>query len=177
MRYVIVSLVNGEAGKFNNRLRRKVYEEFKAKSSKLPAHFTIKSPFEYDGDITDLETLLDGLTCRESAKPYYIKGYDHFDDRVIYMSVSMSKEGKDFHDRLIDEMQSIPYIKFSEKDGKDKVFHVTVSSKKIKSIYYKLWEYVNSYPCSFECNFDNITIYNWENNTWNIYKEFRLKEG
>ena len=43
MRYVIVSVVKGEAGEFNNNLRKDIYNKFKAKSSKLPAHFTIKA--------------------------------------------------------------------------------------------------------------------------------------
>ena len=46
MRYVIVSVVKGGAGNFNNNLRKEVFEKFHAKSSKLPAHFTIKAPFE-----------------------------------------------------------------------------------------------------------------------------------
>ena len=48
MRYVIVSVVKGKAGNFNNNLRKEVFQKFNAKSSKLPAHFTIKAPFEYD---------------------------------------------------------------------------------------------------------------------------------
>ncbi len=36
MRYVIVSVIKGEAGDFNNNLRKEVYDKFKAKSSKLP---------------------------------------------------------------------------------------------------------------------------------------------
>ena len=57
MRYVIVSVVKGDAGNFNNNMRKDVYEKFKAKSSKLPAHFTIKAPFDYD-DISELERTL-----------------------------------------------------------------------------------------------------------------------
>ncbi|ETJ38248.1 hypothetical protein Q604_UNBC07620G0001, partial [human gut metagenome] len=52
MRYVIVSVVKGPAGNFNNNLRKEVFEKLGAKSSKLPAHFTIKAPFEAD-DISD----------------------------------------------------------------------------------------------------------------------------
>ena len=48
MRYVVVSVVKGEAGDFNNKLRKDIFNKFKAKSSKLPAHFTIKAPFEYE---------------------------------------------------------------------------------------------------------------------------------
>lgn len=57
MRYVIVSVVKGKAGNFNNNLRKEVFQKFNAKSSKLPAHFTIKAPFEYD-DIEELEEVL-----------------------------------------------------------------------------------------------------------------------
>ena len=47
------------AGDFNNNLREDIFKKFKAKSSKLPAHFTIKAPFEYDGDIRDLERAIE----------------------------------------------------------------------------------------------------------------------
>lgn len=58
MRYVLVSVVKGPAGDFNNNLRKDVFSKFKAKSSKLPAHFTIKSPFEED-NINELENVLE----------------------------------------------------------------------------------------------------------------------
>ena len=45
MRYVVVGVVKGEAGDFNNNLRKDLFEKFKARSSELPAHFTINAPF------------------------------------------------------------------------------------------------------------------------------------
>lgn len=174
MRYVIVSVVNGEAGDFNNNLRKELYKNFKARSSKLPAHFTIKAPFEYDGDINDLEEVIENTMKNKGAIPYDIKGYDHFDNRVIFMKVDMSKEGKKFHDELIENMSKIPYIEFSKSDGKDKVFHVTLSSKRIAPIYNELWEYVNKYKCDFQCSFDNICIFRWEDNTWKLFREFKF---
>lgn len=174
MRYVIVSKVNGPAGFFNNNLRKDVFQKFNAKSSKLPAHFTIKSPFESD-DISDLEVILKNFTDKNKKQRYTIKGYDHFDDRVIYMKVLMSKEGIELHNKLIDVLDSISYINFTSTDGKNKVFHVTISSKRIQKIFNELWDYVTNIPCEFTCYFDNISIYKWENNTWNLHKEFLLK--
>lgn len=174
MRYVIVSVVNGDAGDFNNNLRRELYKRFNAKSSKLPAHFTIKAPFEYDGNITDLEDTIKSTIKDKKAINYSIDGYDHFDNRVIFMKVNMSKEGKEFHDNLIENMSKIPYIEFSKSDGKDKIFHVTLASKRITPIYNKLWNYVNKYECNFKCSFDNISIFKWEDNTWKLFKEFKL---
>ena len=173
MRYVIVSVVKGKAGNFNNNLRKEVFEKFGAKSSKLPAHFTIKSPFEAD-DISDLEKVLDSFSKNHKATPYKIKGYDNFDNRVIFMKVLMSNEGQKVHDELIDDLSSIPYINFSSHDGKDKIFHVTISSKKIQKIFKDLWDYVTPINCDFDCSFDNICIYKWEDNTWKLHKEYTL---
>ncbi|WP_026886087.1 2'-5' RNA ligase family protein [Clostridium beijerinckii] len=174
MRYVMVCVINGKAGEFNNNLREELFRNFKAKSSKLPAHFTIKAPFEYDDEITDLNNVLEEFIKEEKAEPFIIDGYDHFYDRVIFMKVNMSKEAKEVHDRLIDKINDIPYIKFDRKDGKNKTFHVTLASKNLNPIYNKVWDYVHQYDCEFKCSFDNITIYKWEEGTWKIYKKFSL---
>lgn len=173
MRYVIVSVVKGKAGNFNNNLRKEVFQKFNAKSSKLPPHFTIKAPFEYD-DIEELEEVLQNFCKNHKRAPYKIKNYNHFDNRAIYMEVIMSKEGKKLHDDLFDELNKISYINFGEKDGKDKVFHVTISSKKIQIIFDELWDYVNSIPCDFDCEFDNVSIFKWKNNTWILHKEYKF---
>jgi 2'-5' RNA ligase len=175
LRYVIVSIVKGKAGEFNNNLRKEVFSKYGAKSSKLPAHFTIKAPFEYEGDISDLENILDKITSYSVKVPYTIEGFDHFGDRVVYMKVNMSKEGKILHDDIIDSLETLPYISFDKKDGKNKIFHVTVASKRLDKTYSEVWEYVSSKLCSFQSEFDNIAIYKWENNTWVIHKEFKFK--
>lgn len=174
MRYVIVSVVKGEGGVFNNNIRKDIYEKFKAKSSKLPAHFTIKAPFEYDKDIVELEHNIETF-CRSNKKTWYtMDKYDHFDDRVIYMNVNMSEEGQRVHDELIDVLGEFSYINFKENEGKNKIFHVTLSSKKLRSIYNEVWEYVNNFPFSFKCYFDNICIYRWEDYTWKLHREFNF---
>lgn len=174
MRYVVVCVVRGEAGEFNNHLRREIWEKFKAKSSKLPAHFTIKAPFEHSGEITELEGVLEEFCKGERAQSFKLEGYDHFDERVIYMHVDMSQEGKAMHDRLIDAMKQVAYIDFNQKDGKDKTFHVTIASKRLQPLYERVWQYVQQYPCKYECLFDNISIYKWEDETWTLYRAFEL---
>ena len=90
MRYVIVSVTKGNAGEFNNKLRKNLFEKFGAKSSKLPPHFTIKSPFE-SKDLSSLENMLKKFCDSNPISSYKIDGYDHFDDRVVYMK----KDGED----------------------------------------------------------------------------------
>ena len=68
MRYVIVSVVKGDAGNFNNNLRKEVFEKFQAKSSKLPAHFTIKAPFECEN--TDyMDNIIENF-CKNHKKSF-----------------------------------------------------------------------------------------------------------
>ena len=174
MKYVIVSDVRGKAGEMNHVLRKDVYEKFGAKSSTLPAHFTMKAPFDSHCSIEDLKTALRDFAKNEKAEPYQIQGYHHFDRRVIYMDVKMSKEAKAVHDRFIDLIERFPYIECNKKDGKDKKFHVTISSKKIEPFYDQLWEYVHQYPCDFDCWFDNISLYRWEESKWVIEEVFEL---
>ena len=174
MRYVIVSVVKGDAGNFNNNLRKEVFEKFQAKSYKLPAHFTIKAPFECDL-IDEVDNVIESFCNNHNKAKYTLEDYGHFDNRVVYMKVHMSEEGKILHNNLIDELEKIDFINFQSYDGKNKVFHVTISSKKIKKIYDELWDYVNKIPFKFNCFFDNICIYKWEDNTWKLHKEFNLK--
>ena len=77
--------------------------------------------------------------------------------------------------KYLDDLSSIPYINFGSHDGKDKIFHVTISSKKIQKIFKDLWDYVTPIECDFNCSFDNICIYKWEDNTWKLHKEYILK--
>lgn len=46
MRYVIVYLIKGEALSFHEELVGNICSQFKVKRQRLPAHFTIKVPFE-----------------------------------------------------------------------------------------------------------------------------------
>ena len=121
-----------------------------------------------------MDNIIENFCKNHKKASYNIKGYDHFDDRVIFMKVNMSKEGKILHDELIDELDKVSYINFDKHDGKNKIFHVTITSKKIQKIFYDIWDYVSYIPCEFDCEFDNISVYKWENNTWVLHKEFLL---
>lgn len=168
-------MLDGDAATFNDELRNDVKNTFHAKLSTLPPHFTIKEGFKYDGDVSDLVSIIEAFCKDEKAKPYQIDGYGHFRNDVIFMNVLMSKEAKEMHDRLIDKMDQLPYINFSENDGKDKDFHVTIASKQIRRFYDRLYEFVNKKPCHFDCMFNNVTIFKWGNRKWDIYRKFSIE--
>ena len=175
MRYVIVMVVSGEAGDFNNSLRKEVFEKFGVKSSKLPAHITLKAPFEYEGDISELEDKMEKFVLENNSANYKIEGFKSFDKRVIYMNVIDNENIRNIHRRFIKEIKTIPFIEFGSHEGDNAIFHVTISSKKLQSKFNEVWQYVNERECNFQEKFNNISIFKWEDNTWKLYKKYLLQ--
>lgn len=175
-RYVLVCLIEGEAGKFHDKLVNEVCSKFNKRRTKLPAHITLKAPFETDkiGDMVDVLQRFADSRSRSSIK---IKDFGKFRRDVVYMDVNVSQEAKKVHDELMDELRKIPWIEFKANEGKDRVFHCTIVSKRIQDKFKDIWEYVNQYKCDFDVCFDNLSLYKWQNNTWELFRKFNLKDN
>ena len=173
MIWVIVSSARGKASDLNKKIKVDLMEKFNARGSKLPPHFTIKAPFETD-DIHDVEKTIEGFSERNFKTKYVINGFNHFNKRVVYMNVEMSEEAKKVHDELIDELEKVN-VTFDKKDGKDKIFHITLASKNVQTNFELIWHYILDFNCYFELYFDNIEIYKLQNNKWMLYRCFSLK--
>ncbi|WP_333861481.1 2'-5' RNA ligase family protein [Clostridium sp.] len=174
-RYVIVCAIGGDALKFHDRLTTDVCHRFNKKRTKLPAHFTIKAPFETD-NIQEITDILNDFSKANCKAPMKIKGYGAFREDVIYMDVKMSPEAKSMHDALIDKLDKITWINFKYNEGKNKVFHCTILSKRIKDRFKEIWNYVNKYFFDFNEYFDNISLYIWKNNTWILVKRYNFDD-
>ncbi len=174
MLWVIVSSVKGSAGDFNKKIKEELFYKFNAKGSKLPPHFTIKTPFEME-DISCIENAIEKFSKIAKSEKYIIDGFNHFGKRVVYMDVKMTKDAKKLHDTLIDELLKVNLV-FDKKDGKDKKFHITLASKNVQTNFELIWNYILEFKCYFELYFDNIEIYKFQNNKWTLYRCFALKK-
>lgn len=172
MRYVIVCNIGGKAAKLNAKLAADLKYKFNAGRSKLSAHFTIKAPFETDeNNIIELENILEKFQSDFKGYEISIDGFDKFREDVIYMPVKLSKEARNVYDKLINELKKLNWLEWKRNEDKNKVFHCTIVSKRVKNNFEEIWEYVNKYNCNFKANFDNITLYKWEKNNWILKKE------
>ena len=153
MRYVVVTVADGEAGVFNKKLSAEAFEKFKVKSSKLPAHITLKAPFETEEPIEVLEEAIEK-----------------------YMNVIENKEMRDFHKGFVKAIKEVNYISFGSHEGENAIFHVTVSSKKVSFVFDEMWQWINQFNCNYNVLLNNISIYKWQDNTWKLHKRFELKE-
>ncbi|WP_234123702.1 2'-5' RNA ligase family protein [Clostridium hydrogenum] len=175
MRYVLACNINGEAAKLNAKLASELKYKFNAGRSKLGAHFTIKAPFETDEkNILSLKSTLEKFKDNFKSYDMEVKGYSNFREDVIYMPVTLSKEAKEVHDKLIDELKKLDWLEWKRNEGKEKVFHCTIVSKRVKENFKEMMDYVNKYKCNFKCSFDNITLYRWDKNTWVLEENYKL---
>jgi 2''-5'' RNA ligase len=174
-RYVLVCLIEGEAGEFHNRITNDVCCKFNKKRQKLPAHITLKAPFETD-KIEDMENMLKGFVSSRSKTPIKVRGFGKFRRDVVYIDVDVSQEAKRVHDELIDELTKIPWIQFKSNEGKDKVFHCTIISKRLQDKFNEIWDYINEYKCDFDVYLDNLSLYIWQNDTWILYRKFKFRD-
>lgn len=173
---MLVCNIEGDALKFHEKITSEVCRKFNKKRQKLPAHFTIKAPFETD-QIDDMVNVLEKFSRSKIKTSIKIQGFGKFRQDVVYMNVEVSEEAKQLHDGLIDEITQIPWIEFKKNEGKDRVFHCTILSRRIQDKFNEIWEYVNQYECEFDLYFDNLSLYIWRNNTWEIYKKFKFNEA
>lgn len=171
MRYVIVCLIKGEALQYHEKLVEEICFKHKVKRQRLPAHFTIKAPFETE-HIADIEELT-AKYCENTAKTEIsIKDFDHFRDSVVFMDVRPSAQAVKVHDDYIDLLRKVPWLEWKSNEGKGKVFHCTLVTKLFPEKFQPIWEQVSRLNCDFHTYFDNISILRWEKDRWITYKEF-----
>lgn len=173
-RYVIVCLIKDEALEFHEKLVADVCTRFMVKRQRLPAHFTIKAPFETD-KIKEIEKLTEDFCIQHSKSNITLRDYGHFRESVVYMNVQPSKESIKIHDQYIDKLSEIKWLQWKGNEGKGRIFHCTVVSKLFKDKFKEVRDYVNKFPFCFEQYFDNITILCWERDRWVTYKEFTFR--
>lgn len=123
MRYVIVCLIKGEALAFHENHVSKICSSFNVKRQRLPAHFTIKAPFEID-DISEIESLTENFCSKVSAEKILIDGFGHFRDTALYMAVHPSKNAVKIYDDYIDLLKAIKNLEWKSSEGgkKDKFY-------------------------------------------------------
>jgi 2'-5' RNA ligase len=175
MRYVIVCLIKGEALTFHERLVTDICDRFKVKRQRLPAHFTIKAPFE-SNDISDLEKLTEEFCSKKDYTNIEIDGFGHFREDVVFMDVKTSKEAVAVHDDYIDVLKTLPWMEWKRNEGKGKVFHCTLVSKIPNGKFNDIWNYASNFNCYFKTTFNNITILRWEKDRWVTHNEYKFKD-
>lgn len=175
MRYVIVCLIKGNALKFHERLVEDVCYKYNVKRQKLPAHFTIKAPFE-TYNIKEIEHLTENFAEENHGYPILINSTGHFGMSTVFMKVELSDGALKVYKKFIDELKKIKSLEWRGiHDGEGNNFHCTVVTHLTNDNFSNIWDYVSKCNPQFSTYFDNISILRWDKNKWITYKEYQLK--
>lgn len=175
MLYVIVCLINDKVKDFHHQLVEDVCQRFNVKRQRLQSHFTLKAPFE-STDILEIEKATENFCLSHCASPFTMSGYNHFNDNVIYMDIKPSIDTRKNCEAYKNLLRTIPGLDWKRNESKKHKFHCTVVSKLSKDSFEHIWFYVNHFPYSFDCSFDNITIMRLDKDGWVVEKSYRLQE-
>jgi len=176
MKYLIVTLIKGEAGKYQQSLLKSIAKKFGVSSATQrmpPAHLTLKYSFETDA-IRPVESCLEDFTETHKKCQYTMKGISHFGVEVIFIDVVPSKAMEKIHAELIEALRKVPNILIKEYDGRTH-FHASVAHTDIKEKFKEIWADVSKESPDFKVKFDNIAILKLAGGVWQVHKEFKLK--
>lgn len=176
MRYVIVCLISDNALKFHEKTVSELSWKFNIRRQRLPAHFTIKAPFETER-INKIDDLIETFVKDKKAEKAHINGIDHFRDNVIYMGIELSQEALDIYDEFIGILRAQPYITWKRNEAGEKVFHCTLATHLKENNYNDVWQYLSEYNPDFPIYFDNISVLRWETDRWVVHREFQLRKS
>ncbi|ERI95607.1 hypothetical protein HMPREF1982_00081 [Clostridiales bacterium oral taxon 876 str. F0540] len=175
MRYVIVCLIKGEALEYHEKLVSDICKRFNVKRQRLPAHFTIKAPFESD-DIQEIEKITEEFCHNNRPTSIVISNFGFFRESVIFMDIKASKECIAVNKHYIDLLKTVSGLEWKRNEGGNKVFHCTLVTKLFPDKFHSIWNYVSNFECNFKTEFDNISILKWDKDRWVNFKEYTFKD-
>lgn len=174
-RYVIVCLLDGEVLEFHEKLVTKLCVRFNVKRQALPAHFTIKAPFEME-NIDDIIEITKNYTESNIKTEILINGISNFRDNVIYLPIYPSKEAANLNDCYFDKLKNISDLSFKKNETLEKIYHCTILSHLKNPMFGEIQTYLDDYSPYFESYFSNISILRWNKYKWDIYRRFNFNK-
>jgi len=177
MKYSIFYLMKGEARRYRNKLVKEVGPKFGERyvlNSKLPAHITLKIPFE-NNNIKKVEKVLKKFIKNHKSSKIKIIGFGNFRRFVAFLKFEFPKFALGTYKEMINELGKIKGIKIHEHE-KNWHPHATIAYGNTKKSFNEIWNYLKKLnKPKFELMFDNITIMKKVGKYWKIHKEFKLK--
>ena len=175
MKYFIGSLIKGEAEKYQRELIDKICGKFDVRNLNgyIPAHFTLKSPFETD-DIGLVEELLERVCGEGKVSGVRIGGIGNFHKRVIYLKGVLSDGAIEFLKRLNGELRKIGWMEFTKYDLTEGDLHSTLARARSVEQFDEIMEFLADERPDFEIGFDNVVIFRKGEEGWEVYREFGL---
>lgn len=177
MKYSIFYLMKGNAKDYRDKLVKEVGPRFGENyilDSKLPAHITLKAPFNLD-NIQELENILANFVKERKKEEIEIIGFDNFKRFVVFLKFNFPKPALKIQSDLINELKKIKNMDIEEHDKKWHP-HATITYINTENNFNNIRDYLQKLDkLYFKIYFDNITLMKKIGKYWRVYKEFKIK--
>ncbi len=177
IKYNIVFLINGEAGKYHQDLMKTIgpkFGEYLIFNKKELSHITLKKPF-FSQNISEVELLINKFVQNKRKSKIKFIGFDNSKDYAISIKTIFNTIGIRLQKSLIEELTCIKSI-YLDKEDYDWKPHATITCCENKDKYKKIWDYLqNKKVQDLDLVFDNIAILKKTNGHWEIHKIFQIK--
>ena len=178
MKYSIFYLFGGEAGRYRDNLVQDVAQKFGERyilDSRMPAHLTLKVPFETNINIQEVENALKEIASKYDAQEFEINGFDNFHNRVIFLNFTMPNSIMEIKRELIQKFGDIKGILIHPHDREFNL-HATVAYCRNEKSFSDIWNHVNKIEKpNFKLRFDNLTLMKKPGKYWEVCSVFKLK--
>lgn len=178
MKYVIVHLIRGEAGKLHQEITRALTERFGTYPlyDYVPPHLTLKRSFEIDESrVSEIYSALETFVSNHIQTNYELKGFGNFGSVAVYIEALASPEMQRDHTELQNILSEIDGITLDEFDKAQRL-HATVALQKLKPFDLdQIWNYIQTLKQPrFSMKFDNVALLKKVDDRWHVEKVFEL---
>lgn len=178
MRYCAGYLIEGEAGEYYKKITADISSRFGIKnlSEYISLHLTLKAPFETT-DITLFEKALEEISIKESTVPFAIHGFERFgpQSRTVFLSVEKNFSLQEKAEKLVQALAA--FGNYQKPIPLPLILHASIARYLTPEESQKVWDYIVSLPVPhFDLQFNNLTLFSFQNNFWKIEKTFYFND-
>ena len=159
MRYILPCLLPSFVGEYHRALVDELATRFDLRITQrqaIPAHFTLKYHFETD-DITPVETLLADFAGRHPTVPVTVGDFDHFDENVVFATVTLSPAAQTLLEALFTELRRLAWMPWGPHDGPHLRPHMTLAED-CRARFAEVWRHLAGRARHFPAAPDNLTL-------------------
>lgn len=180
MKYCVGYLLGEEINKYNS-LIEDISSRFNItdliKKDRI-LHITFKAPFERH-PIEDIEKFLKNFTLKQPTSKMFVKGFGHFDRKVIFLDVKPSTRMELTFHELLAKLRRFHNISWEEYDNADKNLHMPLIKGEIKGDiedrFEEIWDYLSNTDFYYYAFFDNITLFKKDKGKTLVHRIYYLR--
>ena len=183
MRYILPCLFPSPIREYHRTLVDEIAARFELRYTQrqaIPAHVTLKYHFDTH-DIAVVERRLADFTRAHFPAPLRVGGFDHFDEDVIFVTVTPSAAARSILSALFVTLRGLPWLAWSPHDGENLRPHMTVAEQ-CRPRFAEVWRYLEGRARHFDTMLDNVTLLRQVGEEdgltqWAVHRVFTLDGG